>query len=656
MKKKILSVFAIFSILASLFAAPISCGPLELSWDYPGGNLKFRGFKDGVAEIAPDLRDTNFPWFYWNFEAVATKTGKVKFAFPVGASRLSAQGPAVSTDGGKSWKWLGKAKTHFKKGAKDSDSFEWEFKKAGEKVRFAQGIPYQRSDFEAFYSEYAASSYMKRGVLTKTRKGVDVPMVVIGNGPKNVLITARHHSCEAIASYVVEGFMREALSESPAGKEFRDKYTLYVIPFVDLDGVEAGDQGKNRAPHDHNRDYGLGEKALYPEVKAIINLDKEKKFFVVMDMHAPAVRGDIHEAIYFAGHKSPSNAANSHEFKAWLDEERPNATGRIKVLGKPKAAKVSGDTGIPCGHYFSVYGTQVAYSATFEFAYANSNYNYNDKALLKYGEGMCRAFVRLDISKSAEPRKGYAEFAAFTKKLSAGLSKDVVKKATDAIDKGGLAGHYLMAAHLARAGAYYKSKKYNEALADNEVVLNSPYATQAQRNKAAFGALQSFINNPKTKGETVDKWREKLLSEGYHLYEVYECLYAYYSSAKRDDDAVAMAKMQLPLATQFNTGRVRNRIMRYELKYGDKAKAIEFARATVAYLKPKIYPVVPRGVFGPDMVIDCVTAMALLPETTVEEIEKIAELGLNHKICYDYKRKNLKKLVDDFKDERALKK
>ena len=427
MKMKTLLAIAATVVMSSLIAAPVACGPVELSWDYPGGNLKFRGFKDGVAQVAPDLRDTNFAWFYWNFEAVATKAGKVKFAFPVGASRLSAQGPAVSTDGGKSWKWLGKAKTHFKKGAKDCDSFEWEFKKAGEKVRFAQGFPYQRSNFEAFYSEYASSPYIKRGVLTKTRKGVDIPMVVIGNGPKNVLITARHHSCEASASFVVEGFMREALSESPAGKEFRDKYTLYVIPFVDLDGVEAGDQGKNRAPHDHNRDYGLGEKALYPEVKAIINLDKEKKFFVVMDMHAPAVRGDIHEAIYFAGHKSPSNAANSHEFKAWLDEERPNATGRIKVLGKPKAAKVSGDTGIPCGHYFSVHGTQVAYSATFEFAYANSNYNYDDKALLNYGEGMCRDFMNLDISKSAEPRKGYAEFAAFTKKLSTGLSKDIVK-------------------------------------------------------------------------------------------------------------------------------------------------------------------------------------------------------------------------------------
>ena len=43
-------------------------------------------------------------------------------------------------------------------------------------------------------------------------------------------------------------------------------------------------------------------------------------------------------------------------------------------------------------------------------------------------------------------------------------------------------------------------------------------------------------------------------------------------------------------------------------------------------------------------------------DLSVEEIEKIAELGLNHKICYDYKRKKLKKLVDDFKADRAQKK
>lgn len=100
--------------------------------------------------------------------------------------------------------------------------------------------------------------------LTKTRKGASSPLLVIAGGKdaKNILLTARHHACEAIASYALEGFLEEALSDTPMGRAFREKYALHVVPFVDLDGVEAGDQGKGRKPHDHNRDYGIPEPSI----------------------------------------------------------------------------------------------------------------------------------------------------------------------------------------------------------------------------------------------------------------------------------------------------------------------------------------------------------------------------------------------------------
>ena len=334
-------------------------GLVTLSCNYPGGNVKIVKIQPGCAEIAPDLRDNRLDWFYWNFDAVATQPGTVHFCFPKGQSKISAQGPAVSTDGGKTWQWLGKAKTHFRNKTDNRDHFEWTFTKAGEKVRFAQGIPYQKERFEAFYEQYKAVPHMKRSVLTKTRKGVDSPMLIVGSGPKNILVTARHHACEAIASYVLEGFVTEALSESPAGKEFRKKYTLYVVPFIDLDGVEAGDQGKNRAPHDHNRDYALGDATIYPEIKALQALDKEKKFFITLDMHAPSIRNDIHEAIYFAGFKTPSNKVNTAEFKAWLDAERPAEANAILVLGGGDPKMPDGVNGVPNAHYFATNPTTV---------------------------------------------------------------------------------------------------------------------------------------------------------------------------------------------------------------------------------------------------------------------------------------------------------
>ena len=46
---------------------------------------------------------------------------------------------------------------------------------------------------------------------------------------------------EALASYVLEGFLEEALSDSRSGKAFRATYVLYAVPIVDVDGVAEGD-------------------------------------------------------------------------------------------------------------------------------------------------------------------------------------------------------------------------------------------------------------------------------------------------------------------------------------------------------------------------------------------------------------------------------
>src|SRR5690606_15909380 len=89
---------------------------------------------------------------------------------------------------------------------------------------------------------------------------------------------------------------------------FRDRFVLYAIPFVDKDGVEAGDQGKNRAPHDHNRDYG--EDSIYRSIQAIKLLGAEKKINALLDLHCPTLVMDIHQRFYFAG---PSDAPRDNE-------------------------------------------------------------------------------------------------------------------------------------------------------------------------------------------------------------------------------------------------------------------------------------------------------------------------------------------------------
>lgn len=87
-----------------------------------------------------------------------------------------------------------------------------------------------------------------------------------GTPEYTVLLTTRHHSVEMMATHVPEGILRAALEHSEFGREFRRTIALFAVSFLGKDGVEEGDQGKYRAPHDHDRDYQ--EPALYPETAA----------------------------------------------------------------------------------------------------------------------------------------------------------------------------------------------------------------------------------------------------------------------------------------------------------------------------------------------------------------------------------------------------
>lgn len=62
----------------------------------------------------------------------------------------------------------------------------------------------------------------------------------------------------------------EAVLDAADVRWLREQVEFFVVPFMDKDGVEAGDQGKNRRPYDHNRDY-QGE-SLYASVRAMREL------------------------------------------------------------------------------------------------------------------------------------------------------------------------------------------------------------------------------------------------------------------------------------------------------------------------------------------------------------------------------------------------
>ncbi len=610
-------------------------GLVKISAAYPGGNVKVLRIEPGKAEITSDLRDTDRHWFYWNFEAVAEEPGRVKFVFPAGNSYLSAQGPAVSTDGGKSWRWMDADSVHFRKQAA-ADSFTVHFSRKGETIRFAQGFPYLKKDLELFLEKYKGSPHLTIRTLTATRKGQPVPLLVIGQerpAAKHVLFTARHHACEAIASYALEGILEEVLSDSPAAKKIRNACVLYVVPFMDLDGVEAGDQGKGRAPHDHNRDYGL-KKHLYPEVAAIEALDREKSFDVAVDFHAPAVRGDIHEALYWGGGKTPENKAYAGELTAWIAEDAPFFASRVLNLMGP-GWQATAEKGTAFSYYFAG-RPHIAFGTTLEIPYATRHPEYDGAMVKEFGKAFLRALARMDMERSAEPRTAHAEFQRMKKSLHIGSPGNRKMNAEKILHDPAAAPLWKMEAALAMAFVSLSGKNFQTALEFCDSVLASPEATARQKEAAAVRKTAVLCKMPETTEQILEDWISRINHmnlTGTPRYTVFDSLYGWAKEKNQIEKCRIWAEEQLACAPEYFVGRIRNRIARAMLDKGGKAQAAEYSRITAQALRDRLIPKMPVGVFGATQAEDLVNALLMIPETQEKDLIDAIDLGLNHKHC-----------------------
>jgi hypothetical protein len=281
-----------------------ACGTaaLTVDCDFPGGNIIVERIEGQDVYLRQDLRDTSTWWFYWCFRVRSAESQRLNFHF-TDRNVFAARGPAFSTDGGTTWRWLGTSDVR-------GDTFSYTFTAEQPEVRFCFAMPYLQQHLQQFLGKYRDHANLSVGQLCTTRKGRPVERLDVGQlagePAWRVVLTARHHACESMASYVLEGFLRAVLDDTEDGRWYRDQVRILAVPFVDKDGVQDGDQGKNRRPHDHNRDYG--GTAVYPTVAAIRQLVpewSEGQPLVVLDLHCPHIRGAYNEVIYMVGRPEP---------------------------------------------------------------------------------------------------------------------------------------------------------------------------------------------------------------------------------------------------------------------------------------------------------------------------------------------------------------
>lgn len=243
---------------------------MKIVHNFPGANIDIVEISEKEVLLKTDVRDSMQWWFHWAF-AVEDALGEITFRF-IDDETIGYYGPAVSYDR-VNWNWLGENSRI------DGKTFVYEFK-SKKRIYFAFSMLYQVGDFNRFNQGLDKYKCTKQ-TLTISKQGREVPLLKIGdsNAENHILLSARHHACESTGSYVLEGVIDE-FAKNPI-----PNYLVYVIPFVDIDGVENGDQGKARAPHDHNRDYI--NSPIYPETKAWMEYSKDLNIKIVIDFHSP---------------------------------------------------------------------------------------------------------------------------------------------------------------------------------------------------------------------------------------------------------------------------------------------------------------------------------------------------------------------------------
>ena len=308
---------------------------LLIDADFPGGNIILEKIDGDVVFLRQDLRDTEGNWFYWAFRvrgesALAGRT--LTFRFTDG-DVIGSGGPVVSFDGGDHWHWLGEACVS--RGDGTTVAFTYTFPPNTASALIAFCPLYTQREFDAFLGRHAGDPRLRRESLCRTRSGREAELLTLVESDSSrfrLLLTARHHACEAMGSYCLEGLLDAAMAGDELGTWFRRHVNLAAVPFMDKDGVEAGDQGKNRRPYDHNRDYG-GEPAdsIYREVQALRRWAPawlaEGKPSLVLDLHCPWIRSGRNEEVYFVGSSNPEIWRRVCDFSAALEA---TSTGTLR--------------------------------------------------------------------------------------------------------------------------------------------------------------------------------------------------------------------------------------------------------------------------------------------------------------------------------------
>ena len=113
------------------------------------------------------------------------------------------------------------------------------------------------SDFYLdWFRDMAADETASVRVLGSSAKGRPIYAAFAGHGPDYIFLLGRQHPPEVTGALAMRAFVDTVLSHTPLAEEFRQSYSIVIVPFLNPDGVALGHWRHNTGGVDLNRDWG----------------------------------------------------------------------------------------------------------------------------------------------------------------------------------------------------------------------------------------------------------------------------------------------------------------------------------------------------------------------------------------------------------------
>lgn len=243
--------------------------------------------RDGLFEITirPEDRRVTVeqPWFAFRVtpQSGAANEVKIRLRFPGAYARYW---PKLSTDG-QTWSRAPETAVIVSKNGREME-ITLPVVETGLWVAAQELLSI--AWYEDWMAELGARSDVVTAVIGQSVEGRPIRLAKTTDRPEAILLLGRQHPAEVPGAIAMREFVDVILGDTELARQFRQRYTLIILPLMNPDGVYNGHWRHNAGRTDLNRDWGIFKQ---PETRAVAKLlgGIEKfgmKLRLMLDFHA----------------------------------------------------------------------------------------------------------------------------------------------------------------------------------------------------------------------------------------------------------------------------------------------------------------------------------------------------------------------------------